>query len=87
MLCESLDVQAPCPVSMIGSMATIPLPARFQEVVQTDRIAPEYVRLFEEYGIEVPFVKIGDLRCFRISAHLHNSPEEYVYLAEAIKRL
>lgn len=87
MLCESLGVEAPCPASMIGSMATIPLPARFQKVVQPDRIVPEYVRLFEEYGIEVPFVKIGDLRCFRISAHLHNSAEEYVYLAEAIKRL
>ena len=72
---------------MIGSMATIPLPERFQKIVQPGRIAPEYVRLFEEFGIEVPFVKIGGLRCFRISAHLHNSPEEYVYLAESIKRL
>ena len=72
---------------MIGSMATIPLPARFQRHRHAGRIAPEQMRIFEEFGIEVPFVNVGDLRCFRISAHLHNSPAEYDYLAQAILRI
>lgn len=84
MLCEMLDIAAPCPESMIGSMATLPLPGRFQGVSHTSRIAPEQTRLFEEFGIEVPFVKMGGHRYFRISAHLHNSPEEYDYLGRVL---
>lgn len=86
-ICRSIGVEAPCPAGMIGSMATIPLPARFQSRSHTSRIAPEQLRLFEVFGIEVPFVRVGDLRCFRISAHLHNAPEEYDFLAEAILRI
>lgn len=85
--CGLLEVEPPCPAGMIGSMATIPLPARFQKSHHAGRIAPEQLRLFEEFGIEVPFVKVGNLRCFRISAHLHNAPEEYDFLAEAILRI
>ena len=87
MLCAALDVKAPCPESMIGSMATLPLPARFQGVAHADRIAPEQTRLFEEFGIEVPLVKVGGLRCFRVSGHLHNSADDYRYLAAALGRL
>lgn len=86
-ICQALEVAAPCPASMIGSMATIPLPDRFQTLSHITRIAPEQLRLFEEFGIEVPFVRVGNRRCFRISAHLHNSREEYDYLTEAIRRI
>jgi isopenicillin-N epimerase len=86
-LCRALEVEAPCPVSMLGSMATIPLPPRFQNVGFTGKLAPEQARLFDEHRIEVPFVTIGTLRCCRISAHLHNHPEEYAFLGDAIKSL
>ena len=83
-LCETLDVEPPCPVSLLGSMATIPLPSRFQALRPTGRIVPEQARLYDAYQIEVPFVKIGDLRCLRISAQLYNSAAEYQYLADTL---
>jgi isopenicillin-N epimerase len=87
LLCKALGVKAPCPGGMIGSMATIPLPARFQGVRFTSKLAPEQERLFDECRIEVPFVTINGLRCFRVSAQLYNTPGEYAYLAECIRLL
>jgi isopenicillin-N epimerase len=86
-LCAALDVPPPCPEAMLGSMATIPLPERFQAEHPAGRVAPEQARLYDEFRVEVPFVTIGTLRCLRISAHLHNSAPEYEFLAAAIGRL
>jgi len=86
-LCDALGVQAPCPAGMLGSMATVALPARFQNVSLTGKVAPEQARLYDNSRIEVPFVTIGALRCFRVSAHLHNHLDEYAFLAEAVKAL
>jgi hypothetical protein len=63
------------------------LPGRFQERAFSSRIAPEQTRLLEEFGVEVPLVRVAGLRCFRISCHLHNHPDEYRYLADAIRQL
>jgi isopenicillin-N epimerase len=89
LLCERLDVDAPCPESMLGSMATIPLPARFQGQPRKGRIDPEQLRLYDKWRIEVPFVRIGrpETRYVRISAHLYNSFSEYDYLAGALERV
>lgn len=84
---RALGVEPPCPPGMIGSMATIPLPRRYQGRTFNGRIAPEQQELFERFGIEVPIVTVGSLRCVRISAHLHNSPGEYDHLAEALQRI
>ncbi len=84
LLCETLDVRAPCPASMIGSMVTLPLPGRFQAKTFTGPAAPEHLELIRRFRIEVPVVRVGKLRCFRVSAHLHNSPEDYHALARAI---
>jgi isopenicillin-N epimerase len=84
MLCAALDVNAPCPAGMLGSMAAIPLPARFQKVLFTSKLAPEQTRLYDEHRIEVPFVNIGGLRCFRVSAQLYNTAAEYAYLADCL---
>lgn len=86
-LCADLDVKASCPVGMIGSMATIPLPARFQNVCFTSKLAPEQRHLYDEHRIEVPFVNIGGLRAFRISAQLYNSAAEYRLLGEILAKL
>ena len=87
LLCAGLEVEAPCPVSMLGSMATIPLPERFQNPSWSSTVAPEQIRLHEDFGIEVPFVSIGKRRYVRISAHLHNHPAEFTFLAESLKTL
>lgn len=83
-LCAALDVEAPCPAGMLGSMATIPLPPRLQNRCFTGKVAPEQQRLHDEHRIEVPFVKVGELSCCRVSAHLHNHVEEYAFLAAAM---
>jgi len=86
LIAGQLQVEVPCPESMIGSMATLPLPERFQGVPRSGRIDREARRLYDEFGIEVPFMRIGDAgrRYFRISAQIYNTLAEYGYLAEAL---
>jgi len=86
---ERLGLPEPAPESMIGSMATLPLPDHglgapvglFRE----DRLAR---RLYEEYGIEVPLSQWPEPGRFniRISAQLYNSIQEYEALAEALRK-
>jgi len=88
-LCDRLEIPLPCPDSMIGSMATLRLPAAFQRYPKQGRIDPEQSRLYDELGIEVPFFRIGNSeeRYFRISAHAYNSLAEYEFLAKALQEL
>ena len=74
---------------MLGSMATIPLPERFQGRPGTGRIDREQLRLYDKFRIEVPFNRFGkpEKRWFRISAQIYNSIEEYDYLARALQFL
>ena len=90
LLCRRLDLAPPCPESMLGSLATLPLPARLQGTPPGgNKIDADQSRLFDEFRIEVPFSRIGrpPLRHFRISAQLYNSISEYDALADAIDRL
>ena len=89
LLCERLHVPPPSPESMLGSMATIPLPERFQGQPRTGRIDREQLRLYDKFRIEVPFNRFGkpEKRWFRISAQIYNSIEEYDYLARALQFL
>jgi isopenicillin-N epimerase len=74
---------------MLGSMATVQLPERFQGIPLKGRIDAEQLKLYDKFRIEVPFLRIGmpAMRYFRVSAQLYNSLEEYDYLAEALERL
>ena len=90
LLCQRLDVAAPCPESMLGSMATLPLPTGLQGTPPgKHRIDADQSRLFGEFGIEVPFNRIGQpaVRHFRISAQLYNTLTDYEKLAEAMATL
>jgi hypothetical protein len=68
-----------------------PAPARaVQRPAQVQhKIDVEQLRLYDEFGVELPFFRFGSPeRCyFRLSAHLHNSLAEYEYLAEALQAL
>jgi hypothetical protein len=68
-------------------MATLPLPERFQGRPKSGKIDAEQLRLYDEFGIELPFFRFGspERRYFRLSAHLHNSLAEYEYLAAALQ--
>jgi isopenicillin-N epimerase len=87
LLCERLEVAAPCPEKMLGSMATVSLPRRFQGKKTSGKIDAEQLRLYDEFGIEVPLLHIGDRRWFRVSAQIYNSRAEYEYLAAALQTL
>jgi isopenicillin-N epimerase len=88
-LCQRLGLAPPCPDSLLGAMATIALPNRFQGRPRSGKIDCEQLDLYDQFGIEVPLVRFGEpeRRWFRISAQIYNTPEEYDFLAEAIDRL
>jgi isopenicillin-N epimerase len=88
LLCEMLELDPPCPSSLLGAMATLPLPKVFQGRPRTGRIDPEQCRLYDEFKIEVPFYRFGSLptRYLRISAQLYNTLEDYRYLGEALRK-
>jgi isopenicillin-N epimerase len=89
LLAKALEVEPPCPASMLGSMATLPLPDRFQGVPGRGRMDAEQSRLYDRFSIEVPFLRFGqpERRYFRVSAQLYNTLEEYEYLAGALRIL
>ena len=64
----------------------MPLPEPFQGRPKSGKIEADQLRLYDEYGIELPLFRFGspERRYFRISAHLHNSLAEYACLAEAL---
>ena len=92
LLCERIGVEPPCPETILGSMATLPLPAALQEKNSGEpraviaRFDPLQSALLEQYRIEVPVVRWGTpaRRWFRISAHAYNSPDDYERLADAL---
>jgi isopenicillin-N epimerase len=89
MLCQRLQIEPPCPEWLLGSMATLPLPERLQRMPPSGKIDREQLRLYDEFGIEVPLSRFGEppRRWFRISAQLYNSPAEYKYLAGALEQI
>jgi isopenicillin-N epimerase len=88
-LCQRLETEPLCPDNMLGSIATVRLPEKFQGRPLDGRFEQEQVRLYHEFGIEVPFLRIGTptVRYIRVSAQLYNTVEEYEYLAEALARI
>ncbi len=84
-LCEALRCPPPCPESMIGSMAAVPLPnPAGLDLHPVDR-DPLQAALMDRYRIEIPVIHPG--RIIRISAQLYNHAEEYVQLAAALREL
>jgi isopenicillin-N epimerase len=90
LLCEALEIDLPCPESMIGSFAALPLPDDESDAFADPfGIHPLQKGLYERFRIEVPVISwpAPPDRLVRISAQLYNSSEQYVFLAEALTRL
>ena len=77
-LCQALAIEPPCPDSLLGSMAVVPLPA--------GPALPLQDALLERYGIEVPVIPFPHPpdRLLRISAQLYNTSSQYEWLAQAL---
>ncbi len=85
---EALEIDVPAPANMVGSMAAVPLPDDEEKgaPIHFDRFQD---RLMREAKIQIP-VSLWPKwprRVLRASAQLYNSPGEYEYLADALKRL
>jgi isopenicillin-N epimerase len=86
-LCARWQVAPPCPESMIGTLAAIPLPpARSGRWQGTDG-DPLHDVLFARHGIEVPVLHwpAPPRRLLRLSAQAYNSLEEYAYLGRCVQ--
>jgi isopenicillin-N epimerase len=89
-LCDVLGIEAPCPDTMIGSLASLPLPdgdsGSVNELFPFDGLQN---RLLKEYRIEVPVISwpAPPRRLVRISAQLYNSRPQYVVLAGALQKI
>jgi isopenicillin-N epimerase len=90
-LCETLGVQAPCPDSMIGSLASVPLPdaASISPPLSPLYTDPLQDALRDQFSIEVPVVPWPGppQRVLRISAQLYNRLPQYRDLARALQSL
>lgn len=86
LLCDRLELEPPCPEEMLGAMATLPLPQVFQGRPKRGKLDVEQIRLHDEFGIEVPLMRIGKppKRWFRVCAQLYNSPADYEHLAASL---
>ena len=85
-LLEALDLSAPAPEQMIGSLAAIPLP----DLDGFDRFGADPLQrtLRDKERIEVPIMgpPVSPCRVLRISAQLYNQLEHYERLAVALRR-
>jgi isopenicillin-N epimerase len=83
LLLRSLGVDAPCPESMIGSMASIPLPAAAgSPAVPFDRVALH--AWFRERGVET-WLYPHPVPLLRISAQLYNDFSQFEKLAALLE--
>jgi isopenicillin-N epimerase len=92
-ICRALEVPEPAPPSMIGSMAVVILPPHDPE--RHERLGRRPTRyhdalqdaLLERWRIQVPIWGLPGRpeRFVRISAQVYNSPEQYDYLAQALR--
>jgi isopenicillin-N epimerase len=90
-LCQALQISAPCPDECIGSMAAVPLPdnSAGERPAPPLFLDPLQDELLARHNIEVPVVPWPGFpkRLLRVSSQLYNSPAQYQLLAEALPPL
>ena len=87
-LCQALQVEAPCPDKFIGSLASLPLPDATDAAPSKSPLYldPLQDALLEQHSIEVPIIPwpAPPKRLLRISSQLYNSLPQYERLAKAL---
>ncbi|MEC7725563.1 MAG: aminotransferase class V-fold PLP-dependent enzyme [Planctomycetota bacterium] len=89
LLCEALGVAPPAPETMIGSLASVPLPWTDEPLESPEALDPIQVALWEQHRIEVPVMRWPALgaRLLRISPQAYNDIQQYAYLADVLKTI
>jgi len=88
LLLEALALEAPAPESMLGSLASVPLPdGKPGERPDAFAVEPLQRALFERHRIEVPvsWWPAPPRRLIRVSAQAYNERAEYRALAQALR--
>ena len=90
-LCAALGIPPPAPDSMIGSLASLPLPASPDGAERRPIGGDEPLQeeLLARFAIEVPVFSwpAPPHRVLRVSAQLYNDPAQYERLAAALREL
>ena len=90
LLCDALEIQLPCPDSMIASIAAFPInDGKSAQPPKTPLyLDPLQEHLFKRWKIEVPIIPwpAPPRRLLRISAQVYNSLPDYEHLREALSR-
>lgn len=85
LLLAALDIAAPCPETMIGSMASVPVPAASPGSPAARLDSDGLHHWFRERGVET-WLYPHPVPVLRISAQLYNSIDQFERLAELLKR-
>jgi isopenicillin-N epimerase len=80
LLVDALGLETPCPPEMLGSMATMPLPAKVSP-------AALYEALWRKHRIEAPVFEWPSpgRPMFRVCAQIYNELPQYQRLADAVR--
>ncbi|KAF2965019.1 hypothetical protein GQX73_g8550 [Xylaria multiplex] len=84
-ICRTLGIPLPCPDSLIGSMATIPLPN--SPGSEQEGMLPIQQILWRDHGIVVPIYSWPSYpkRVIRLSVQAYNSLDQYLRLANCLR--
>jgi isopenicillin-N epimerase len=77
---------SPADGSMLGSMATVPLPGAFQKMSEPHGEALQR-RLYSERRFEVPVHRFAGRWVLRVSCQVYNTASQYERLAEVVESL
>ncbi|MFH1729368.1 MAG: aminotransferase class V-fold PLP-dependent enzyme [Pseudomonadota bacterium] len=90
-LCDSMEIEAPAPDNMIGSMVSLILPEQLDlgEAKDPRSHDPLQELLYKRYKIEVPVISLPAIgkKLLRISAFIYNNEEDYIMLSQALKEI
>jgi isopenicillin-N epimerase len=88
MLCSRWNVEPISPLdgSLLGAMATVPLPPPLDKLSDADGQALQK-RLHDEFRIEVPTMSLNGRTYIRPCCQIYNTPEDFLRLADAIEKL
>lgn len=88
MLCQRWGVISISPPvgRMLGSMATVPLPAPLDHL-PAQEVPPLQQRLYSEFRVEVPIVHWGGRNFVRPCCQVYNSPADYQRLGDVISAI
>jgi isopenicillin-N epimerase len=88
MLCARWNTIPMTPLDgrLIGAMATLRLPLRFQHINEPAREILQQ-RLYDEFKVEAPLILWDGHAYVRVSCQIYNRPQDYERLGEAIERI